>query len=111
MSHSNPTERYHSLDFLRALAMYLGVILHVTILFGSTDRILWNFYSEYYQDSFNYQITWGIHLFRMQFFYIIAGFFAEMVYLKKGGKYYLWLPDHLPPYAWRVCSTQCRVGR
>ena len=68
--------------------MYLGVILHVTILFGSTDRILWNFYSEYYQDSFNYQITWGIHLFRMQFFYIIAGFFAEMVYLKKGGKYY-----------------------
>ena len=24
----------------------------------------------------------------MQFFYIIAGFFAEMVYLKKGGKYY-----------------------
>ena len=89
MSHSNPTERYHSLDFLRALAMYLGVILHVTILFGSTDRILWNFYSEYYQDSFNYQITWGIHLFRMQFFYIIAGFFAEMVYLKKGGKYYL----------------------
>jgi glucan biosynthesis protein C len=88
MSHSNPTERYHSLDFLRALAMYLGVILHVTILFGSTDRILWNFYSEYYQDSFNYQITWGIHLFRMQFFYIIAGFFAEMVYLKKGGKYY-----------------------
>ena len=88
MSQGNPTERYHSLDFLRALAMYLGVILHVTILFGSTDRILWNFYSEYYQDSFNYQITWGIHLFRMQFFYIIAGFFAEMVYLKKGGKYY-----------------------
>jgi len=88
LSQGNPTERYHSLDFLRALAMYLGVILHVTILFGSTDRILWNFYSEYYQDSFNYQITWGIHLFRMQFFYIIAGFFAEMVYLKKGGKYY-----------------------
>ncbi len=26
MSQSNPTDRYHSLDFLRALAMYLGVI-------------------------------------------------------------------------------------
>ena len=82
------TERYHSLDFLRAMAMYLGVILHVTILFGSPDRILWNFYGEYYQDPVDYQITWGIHLFRMQFFYLIAGFFAEMVYLKKGGKYF-----------------------
>ena len=88
MSHSNPTERYHSLDFLRAVAMYLGVILHVTILFGSPDRILWNFYSEYYQDPVNYQITWGVHLFRMQFFYIIAGFFAEMVCLKRGGLYF-----------------------
>ena len=44
MSTSNPTDRYHSLDFLRAVAMYLGVILHVTILFGSPDRILWSFY-------------------------------------------------------------------
>ena len=88
MSTSNPTNRYHSLDFLRAVAMYLGVILHVTILFGSPDRILYNFYGEYYQDPLNYQITWGVHLFRMQFFYLIAGFFAEMVYLKKGGKYF-----------------------
>ena len=54
MSQSNPTEGYHSLDFLRAVAMYLGVILHVTILFGSPDRILWNFYGEYYQDPINY---------------------------------------------------------
>ena len=88
MSTSNPTDRYHSLDFLRAVAMYLGVILHVTILFGSPDRILWEFYSEYYQDPVSYQVTWGIHLFRMQFFYLIAGFFAEMVYLKKGGTYF-----------------------
>ena len=68
--------------------MYLGVILHVTILFGSPDRILWEFYSEYYQDPVSYQVTWGIHLFRMQFFYLIAGFFAEMVYLKRGGAYF-----------------------
>ena len=88
MIQSNPTDRYHSLDFLRALAMYLGVILHVTILFGSPDRILWEFYSEYYQDPVSYQVTWGIHLFRMQFFYLIAGFFAEMVYLKRGGAYF-----------------------
>ncbi len=88
MSQSNPTERYHSLDFLRALAMYLGVILHVTVVFGSPDRILYLFYSEYYSDPVNYHVTWWIHLFRMQFFYLIAGFFAEMVYLKKGGKYF-----------------------
>ena len=68
--------------------MYLGVILHVTILFGSPDRILWSFYGEYYQDPVSYQVTWGIHLFRMQFFYLIAGFFAEMVYLKRGGAYF-----------------------
>ena len=45
--------------------MYLGVILHVTVMFGSPDRILWEMYSEYYRDPINYQITWGIHLFRM----------------------------------------------
>ena len=77
------TERYHSLDFLRATAMYLGVILHVTILFGSPDRILWNFYGEYYQDPIDYQITWGIHLFRMQFFFLIAGFLRKWCTLKK----------------------------
>ena len=43
---------------------------------------------EYYQDPVSYQVTWGIHLFRMQFFYLIAGFFAEMVYLKRGGAYF-----------------------
>ncbi|MDG1891960.1 MAG: acyltransferase family protein [Verrucomicrobiota bacterium] len=88
MSKLSPSERFHSLDFLRAAAMYLGVVLHVTVLFGSPDRILWNFYSEYYPDPLNYHITWGVHLFRMQFFYIIAGFFAEMVYLKKGSRYF-----------------------
>ena len=72
------TERYHSLDFLRAMAMYLGVILHVTILFGSPDRIIFLFYSEYHSDPVNYHVTWGVHLFRMQFFYLIAGFFAEI---------------------------------
>ena len=55
-------ERYHSLDFLRAVAMYLGVILHVTILFGSPDRILWSFYGEYYQDPVCYQVK-GVFIF------------------------------------------------
>lgn len=87
MSHSNPTERYHSLDFLRGVAMYLGVVIHTSVFFGM-ERPLGLGWAEYYPDPVNYQLVSGIHLFRMQLFFIIAGFFGEMVCRKKGVGYF-----------------------
>ena len=87
MSHSNPTERYHSLDFLRGVAMYLGVVIHTSCFFGPVHPMGLG-WAEYYPDPLNYQVIWGIHLFRMQFFFIIAGFFGEMVCRKKGIGYF-----------------------
>ena len=87
MSHSNPAERYHSFDFLRGVAMYLGVVIHVSSFFGMYHPLGLG-WAEYYPDPVNYQVTFGIHLFRMQFFFIIAGFFGEMVCRKKGIGYF-----------------------
>ena len=79
--------RYHSLDFLRAVAMYLGVVIHISSFFGMYHPLGLG-WAEYYPDPVNYQVTFGIHLFRMQFFFIIAGFFGEMVCRKKGIGYF-----------------------
>lgn len=68
-------ERYHDLDLVRAGAMLLGLILHVCIFFISCGR-----YSpvsgEYQGDPLNEALLNVIHLFRMQLFFMLAGFFA-----------------------------------
>ncbi|HAH97850.1 MAG TPA: hypothetical protein DCO70_00845 [Verrucomicrobiales bacterium] len=87
MSQSNPTDRFHSLDFLRAVAMYLGVIIHTSCFFGFYHPMGLG-WAEYYPDPFDNHIVNWIHLFRMQFFFIIAGFFGELVCRKKGTGYF-----------------------
>jgi peptidoglycan/LPS O-acetylase OafA/YrhL len=76
------TERYHSLDGLRASMMLLGIFLHAAWFFVP----VW----------FGHPITdvsanWGIahfffwvHLFRMQAFFLVAGFFAHLLIQKRG---------------------------
>lgn len=67
---------------LRSIAMYLGIILHSCIVYQTTPRSGWP------RDSFNsvvfdlfYFIT---HSFRMQLFYVVAGFFANLLLNKIG---------------------------
>ncbi|MGL1889143.1 MAG: acyltransferase family protein [Reichenbachiella sp.] len=74
--------RIHAMDFLRSIAMYLGVILHAAIVYqiqpragwpvDKTDFILFDVYYEF------------VHSFRMQLFYLIAGFFANLLLNKIG---------------------------
>ncbi len=76
------TVRYHSLDGLRASMMLLGLFLHAAWFFVP----VW----------FGHPITdvsanWGIahfffwvHLFRMQAFFLVAGFFAHLLIQKRG---------------------------
>lgn len=80
-------ERYHGLDFVRAIAMLLGVILHVTVFFMPADAYTGFFTwaaGEYHGDVLNYAASHTIHLFRMQLFFLMAGFFAELVIERKG---------------------------
>src|SRR5215471_17909726 len=77
-----PAERFHSLDALRAFALLLGVFFHSLMAYilppgiwavGTTapSRIL--FWFVYYS-----------HCFRMEAFFLLAGFFARLVIEKRG---------------------------
>ena len=70
-------KRYHGLDLVRAIAMMLGLVIHVSIFFMD-DQGYWMM-GERFPDSFNKTVVEFIHLFRMQLFYLIAGFFAMLV--------------------------------
>lgn len=79
--------RYHSLDALRAVMMLLGLVLHAA----------WLMMPEYFFNSrsdprghtgFLYFACW-IHVFRMQTFFVIAGFFAHLLVAKRGMRSFL----------------------
>ena len=76
-------ERYHDLDAVRAAAMLLGVVLHVCIFFMPSSRLYWGT-GENHGDILNLQLLSFIHLFRMELFFLLAGFFAELVASRKG---------------------------
>ena len=77
------TRRYHDLDFVRAAAMLLGLVLHVSIFFTPSDVLFWGA-GEYSGDEVNRRLVAFIHLFRMQLFFLMAGFFAQLVIDRKG---------------------------
>lgn len=78
--------RIHGMDAIRAIAMYLGVILHASISykqgFHNNFWVMDHEYTSYFFDI----IYWWIHSFRMHLFFLIAGFFARLLYLKIGFK-------------------------
>lgn len=76
-------QRYHDLDFVRAAAMLLGLLLHVCIFFMPPEMYFWGS-GDYSGDILNAQFLNFIHLFRMQLFFLLAGFFAELVVDRKG---------------------------
>ncbi len=78
-------ERLHSMDALRAVAMLLGIVLHAEIAYMVDIWEIWPAndpsQSRFFDVSF-----WYIHLFRMQVFFVMAGFFACMLYIRYGVK-------------------------
>ncbi len=75
-------ERFHDLDSLRAAMMLLGVVFHAA----------WFFIPVYYghtlsdvEGAWGYSYFFGwVHQFRMQTFFLIAGFFACLLVNKRG---------------------------
>lgn len=83
IENNSRTQRYHDLDFVRATAMLLGLLLHVCIFFMPSHKYFWGT-GEYFGDVLDLQFLNFIHLFRMQLFFFMAGFFAELVIDRKG---------------------------
>lgn len=82
------TVRYHGLDALRAFAMIMGVVLHASM-----------FYVKDIGPSLGYALTgrvfiptsetaglifFFIHFWRMPVFFLLAGFFARLIIVKRG---------------------------
>ena len=84
----NATERYHSLDALRAFALLLGVVFHAAESFmaGHLDWAIVDASPSLTLDVFRY----ACHAFRMELFFLIAGFFARLLLLKRGVRAFCW---------------------
>lgn len=79
----NKTERIHSLDSLRAIMMMLGLVIHSTEIYlvGGNDPWPKDINSTSY---FLGYIENVIHMFRMPIFFVMAGFFASLLYYERG---------------------------
>ncbi len=82
-------ERFHGLDAVRAFALLLGVLFHgVESLVSYLPRYLWavkDAQNSVVIDAFFYQA----HIFRMQAFFLVAGFFAHQLYHRRGARGFL----------------------
>lgn len=79
-------ERLHYMDSLRATAMFLGLVLHGSVVFAQ-----WSVDFLRVQDEPSAYVRLFpelVHVFRMQLFFLVAGFFSMVVYQKRGLKSY-----------------------
>ena len=89
--------RYHGLDLLRAAMMFLGVVLHVGVMYMPfPDEMDILTIAEEQRDPFRdvggynmtaQRIVWVIHFFRMPAFMLLAGFFAALLMEKRGARH------------------------
>ena len=77
-------ERLHALDGLRAVMMLLGLVLHSLDSYTVTDLGgAWPF-KDAATSAIADNITRFIHVFRMPVFFVLAGFFAALLYSRRG---------------------------
>jgi glucan biosynthesis protein C len=77
-----PTDRLHALDAVRALALFLGIVLHASMSFMSGPQI-WAAQDVGANQVFNL-FFYVPHIFRMTLFFFIAGFFARLAFNRRG---------------------------
>ena len=80
-------DRLHALDALRAFALFLGIYFHASLSYmpGLEEWVV--------TDTSTGPAIWLVsgfsHLFRMSLFFFIAGYFARLVYHRKGFGYFV----------------------
>jgi surface polysaccharide O-acyltransferase-like enzyme len=81
--------RIHFLDNLRALAMLLGVYLHAALAYAEPSRSIWIATNPQGSVLIDASIWW-IHLFRMHLFFLLSGYFSQLLLHRRGLGPYLW---------------------
>ncbi len=76
-------DRYHALDSLRGFAMFLGIALHAAISFVVTPFPMWPVRDRDPSMLADVFLV-AVHDFRMQLFFLLAGFFACLLYQRYG---------------------------
>ncbi|PTY07160.1 hypothetical protein DB347_07560 [Opitutaceae bacterium EW11] len=74
--------RFHALDALRAFALLLGVCFHAAISFTAPGGI-WAVGTSP-PETFAAIFVYYVHTFRMEVFFLLAGFFARLVIGRRG---------------------------
>ncbi|MFY0599826.1 MAG: acyltransferase family protein [Cyclobacteriaceae bacterium] len=73
--------RIHALDSLRAIMMLLGIVIHSALTYGTIDYgVAWMLKDPFTTHISNDFIVDFIHSFRMQIFFLVAGFFGAMLF-------------------------------
>jgi glucans biosynthesis protein C len=78
------TQRIHGLDALRAIMMLLGLLLHTALTYGPIDLSVWPLRDPRNTHSFFATTVEFIHVFRMPIFFVVAGFFAALLFCERG---------------------------
>ncbi len=78
------TERIHSLDSLRAIMMLLGLVIHSALTYGVVDYGSgWSLKDSGATHLSNDYIASFVHAFRMQIFFVVAGFFGALLFYER----------------------------
>jgi hypothetical protein len=80
---SQATVRYHGLDAARAIALFIGIFHHGIESFVSYAR--WDWITQDSQQSLVIDILFYVsHVFRMQAFFLMSGFFVHLLLSRLG---------------------------
>ena len=82
--------RFHNLDFLRAFAMMMGLVIHAPILF-TMPGVARDFQIENIPalESWGWLVMGFISNWRMPLFFLLSGFFSVLVLEKKGNPHFI----------------------
>ena len=81
---SPAADRYHALDALRGFAMLLGILIHAGIPYAATIKVpFWPVHDARGTVTLDL-FLFAVHDFRMQTFFLLAGFFGALLYARYG---------------------------
>ena len=82
---SRPSQRFYDLDALRAVAMFLGIVLHTSVFLIPEALPLWPIHDAAATGDPTYGLVIEtIHGFRMPVFFLLSGFFSALLWQRRG---------------------------
>ena len=79
------SQRFYDLDALRAVAMFLGIVLHASVFLLPEMLPLWPIYDAAARGDPTYKLVIEtIHGFRMPVFFLLSGYFSALLWQRRG---------------------------